>query len=118
MRATHLAGFYQIAFVGHDFGDAAGIFGIDVDFVGFEPAIAEDDSGRQCRMQPLPPIVTAAGAADQHDNQERGLYPAVARAPLGDNGRQACFEPRRQSFAAVAQPALGVEGRGGPCRAA
>ena len=104
----HLPGFHQIALVGHDFGNAGGVFGVDVDFVGFEPAIAENDTGRQCGVELLPPIVAAAGAADQHDKQKRRLDPAVARAPFGDNDREACVQPRRQSFGGGPEPALAV----------
>ena len=46
----NLAGFDQVAFVGQYLADASGIFGVDVDLVGFQPAVAEDDAGRQCGM--------------------------------------------------------------------
>jgi hypothetical protein len=58
-----LAGFDQVAFVGQHFGDAAGIFRVDVNLVGFEPAVAEGDSRGQRRMQPLPPVICCASAA-------------------------------------------------------
>ena len=41
----------------------AGVFGVDVDFVRFEPAIAETDAGRQWRVETLPPIICAAAGA-------------------------------------------------------
>ena len=67
----HLAGFDQVAFVGQDFADAGGVFGVDIDLVGFEPAIAEDDAGRQWRVKSLPPVIGPAGAAAQDGERHR-----------------------------------------------
>ena len=43
----NLAGFDQIAFIARISAIAGGVFGIDVDFVSFEPAIAVINAGRQ-----------------------------------------------------------------------
>ena len=55
----HLDGFDNVAFVGEDFGDAPRKLGVDVDPVRLEPAIAEDDGGRQWRVETLPPVKSA-----------------------------------------------------------
>jgi integrase len=59
--------FDQIALVGHQFSNAAGIFRVDVDFVHFELAIAEcdprrNDPRRNCTNQERPPSIHPAAA--------------------------------------------------------
>ena len=75
----NLAGFDHVAFVGKYLGDTAGVFGVDIDFIRFEPAIAECDTGRQLRVQPLPTIVSRTGATGEHGQRNYGAYQPVAR---------------------------------------
>ena len=81
-RAIHpgndLSGFDHVTFIGQYLGDAADIFGVDVDFIGFQPAIAQCNAGRQLRVQPLPPVVRRAGATDHDDKSKRDAKPPSA----------------------------------------
>ena len=74
----NLAGFDHVAFVGKYLGDATGVFGVDIDFIRFEPAIAEGDAGRQLRVQPLPTVVGCTGATGEHGQRNHGAYQPVA----------------------------------------
>ena len=42
-----LAGFDEVTLVGQYLSNAAGIFGVDINFVGLEAAVAERDAGGQ-----------------------------------------------------------------------
>ena len=91
-----LAGLHHIAFVGQDFGDAAGEFGVDVDLVGLEPAVAEGDAGRQLPLKVVPPIISAAGAAgDERQGHDDPQPPSACRPRLRDRNRQAGTASRR-----------------------
>ena len=75
---NNLAGFDQVTLVDEDFGDAGGVFGVDVNLVRFKPAVAENDTGRQRRVQPLPPVISAARAAAQNDECKHNPKPPPA----------------------------------------
>ena len=51
MRASNLPGLDHVALVGEHFRDAAGEFGVDVDLVRFDPAIAVSDAERELRTR-------------------------------------------------------------------
>jgi hypothetical protein len=74
-----LAGFEHVAFVGKYLGDAPGELGIDVDLVGFDPAVAPGNSWRQLRSGVFPPIECGSGSTDKDDNRERNPKPALAQ---------------------------------------
>ena len=63
-----LSGRHHIADIDQEFGDASRIFGVDIDLVGFDPAIADTDADRQGRMRPFPDGVTTPSCAD-HNNE-------------------------------------------------
>ena len=57
-----LAALDEIAFVGKQLGDPPGIFGVDVDGIRLEPAVAVGNTGQQLRAHVLPPVISAAAA--------------------------------------------------------
>ena len=64
-----LTGFHELAFLHQDFSDAAGVFGGDVDFGGFDAAVAADQAfGCLCAA----PLLPAIGAQGGCGNDERG----------------------------------------------
>ena len=53
----------EIALVREQLGDPPGIFGVDVDGIRLEPAVAVGNAGRQLRAHMLPPVISAAAGA-------------------------------------------------------
>ena len=72
IHARHdLPGFHAIAFIDHHLRDAAGKFGVDVDRIGFEPAVAKGKSRRQVKLLKVPPINAAAARSSEPQRQHK-----------------------------------------------
>jgi len=68
----HLTCLRHVAFVDEQLRNAAGKFGVDVDLVRFEAAIAPCDARRQPRLMVLPPEpADARPGADHQQNQQK-----------------------------------------------
>jgi hypothetical protein len=67
----NLASFDHVSFVNQDLGNAAGRFGRDVNFFGFDPAIPEGDVVGRLALLLLPPVVAADGNAHSENDHDQ-----------------------------------------------
>ena len=74
-----LAGLDRVALIEQDVLDAAGIFGGDVDLVGFQPAVAGGEAGGKRRLRKEVPGDAAADHQRGADEIQRGFRLLAAR---------------------------------------
>ena len=94
----HLAGGDLVALVHPQFGDAPGEFGVDVDRIGLQPAVAIDDIGGNSRGAMRLPDGVAGAAADQgeKDKPPRPHAAPARRMMLDDRMGRLRLNFRRQ----------------------
>ena len=71
-----LAGLDHVALVGEHLGDAPGEFGVDVDLVGLDPAVARRDPQGQAALVHMLPIGRAPAGADDDESEQRPRFPS------------------------------------------